>query len=212
AYRLWRLSFETLRSLRMGGHPRTIAPTAGTVLLSNPIVLASFLPAALRAAGRAAFICHDAIPIVHPDFAVDVAHARRFAGNIALMLRARATVICSSAAAAAMLAKAVPDVAVRGRRLSRVPLPSILFEKAARTGALSRVAAPEPFILYASTVEARKNHLLLARVWQQAADDGIALPRLVCTGKWGWGVGSLLDYIKAHPGLSSRIEFTGPVS
>ena len=46
-----------------------------------------------------------------------------------------------------------------------------------------------PFVLSCGTIEMRKNHLLLLRVWERlrgALPPG-RLPRLVFVGRWGWG-------------------------
>ena len=40
----------------------------------------------------------------------------------------------------------------------------------------------------------------------------MALPRLICVGKWGWGIDALRAYLAAHPALASRITFTGAVT
>ena len=212
AYRLYHTALREPSSLWAAEHMRIIDPGTGTVLLSNQIVLASFLAKALQATNRTAFICHDVIPIIRSDLVVDAAHARRFAKNIALILQSHATVICTSETSAAMFTGTMTSARAGAARIYRFPMPSILYEKAARTGRLSRISAPEPFILYPSTIEARKNHLLLAQVWQQAIDEGVALPKLVCVGKWGWGIDGLIEYLGKHPALSSRIEFIGPIS
>jgi glycosyltransferase involved in cell wall biosynthesis len=85
-------------------------------------------------------------------------------------------------------------------------------EKAAQLDGSPDSPFGEPFVLYCSTIEARKNHILLARVWQRALEDGVKLPILICVGKWGWAVDDLTGYLAEHPALSSSIIFTGPVS
>lgn len=45
------------------------------------------------------------------------------------------------------------------------------------------------FILYVSTIEARKNHRLLIDLWERLREElpSAALPDLVFVGQWGWG-------------------------
>ncbi len=52
------------------------------------------------------------------------------------------------------------------------------------------LADGRPFILFCSTIEVRKNHLLLLRVWDRLRRKlpEAELPRLVFVGRWGWGV------------------------
>ncbi len=214
-FRLYRLSRKLLAGPQLlwaTGHARTIDPGAGTVLLSNTIVLGSSLARIMDATKSRAIICHDLIPVIRPELAIDAAHARRFAKNIAQILQSSPTVLCTSGATFAMMTDMVRSADSGAARIVRFPMPSILYEKADRTGRTSRIQAPEPFILYCSTIEARKNHLLLVQIWKQAIEDGVALPKLICAGKWGWGINVLFDYLASHKSLASHIEFIGPVT
>jgi glycosyltransferase involved in cell wall biosynthesis len=212
-FRSWRLlqlfvaSFVEKRSLEARG----AIPSGGIVLLSNTMLLGPRLNAALRRADRAAFICHDLIPIVAPRFAVDTQHVRRFADNIETAMRVCATVLCTSKTSQEMAADYCQSLRIEPPPLLRFPMPSILHEKAE---GLSPVASriPSPFILYCSTIEVRKNHLMLARIWLRALKEGVDLPMLVCAGKWGWGVDELEEFFAQHPELSDRVIFTGPVA
>ncbi|MER2537292.1 MAG: glycosyltransferase [Rhizobiaceae bacterium] len=180
-----------------------------TVLLCNTTVLGSSLPQALEGPARAAVICHDLIPVLQPGFAVNTDHARRFSESLDRLLQARATLLCASLWTTDGLAA---HLAARGAsaRIGRFPMPSILHETEGGRPACAAEES-EPFILYCSTVEVRKNHLLLARVWQQALAAGLRLPKLVCVGKWGWGTGELDAYLRSHPELAGSIVFTGPI-
>jgi glycosyltransferase involved in cell wall biosynthesis len=208
SYRLLQLALLHLRTIGAADEAREIDGNGGVVLLSNAVLLGSRLSRALSVASHRAFICHDLIPIAHPEFAIDPDHASRFADNIEQILRAGCEVLCTSAASQAMLSgfmrtARIPDVPV-----SRFPMPSILRE---RTPDAFSTPSPEPFAIYCSTIEARKNHLLLARVWHRAIKEGVTFPRLVCVGKWGWGTDDLAAYLSAHPELRARIDFTGPI-
>jgi hypothetical protein len=62
-------------------------------------------------------------------------------------------------------------------------------------------ATKQPFILFVSTIERRKNHEVLYRAYHLLARKGCikALPRLVFVGMPGWGVGDLLKDIELDP-------------
>ena len=98
-----------------------------------------------------------------------------------------------------------------GSPFDQFQLPSILFEKAKEAGKTGRIKAQRPFVIYCSTVEVRKNHILLARVWKKALDQGLAMPDLICAGKWGWGVEELEKFMEDNPQLKRFIHFAGPV-
>ena len=207
-YRFCRRMFVHLWALRT----RNIYPETGTVLLSNSIVLESALTGMMEVSGRKAFICHDLIPIVRPELAIDLAHAGRFSKNVRQIIQSGATVLCTSDTSLAMLAALARDENILPGQVMQFPMPSILYERAKKFGRMSRILGREPFVIYCSTIEARKNHLLLAQVWQEAIEEGVRLPRLACIGNWGWGVDDLVEYLRDRPMLSAQIVFTGPVS
>ena len=64
--------------------------------------------------------------------------------------------------------------------------------------ALKLVLAQE-YVLVVSTIEVRKNHTLLIRVWEQLrAEFDDAVPHLVFVGKWGWQIDALRAHIDQH--------------
>jgi glycosyltransferase involved in cell wall biosynthesis len=206
-YRLYRKMFVHLWAQRT----QNINPESGIIILSNSIVLGSALAGVLEAKGRKAFICHDLIPIARPVLAIDLAHAGRFSKNVRQIIQSDATILCSSDTSLAMAAM-LRDGKILPGQIIRFPMPSILYERAKRVCRMSRIFGREPFVIYCSTIEARKNHLLLAEVWQQAIEEGVMLPKLVCVGNWGWGVDDLIEYLRDHPMLAAQLVFTGPVT
>jgi glycosyltransferase involved in cell wall biosynthesis len=64
--------------------------------------------------------------------------------------------------------------------------------------------AARPFVLYVSTIEIRKNHLMLLSVWEELAEElGARLPILVIAGRRGWKAEEAqrkLDEARERPG------------
>jgi glycosyltransferase involved in cell wall biosynthesis len=211
-YRVYRrcLALVTLNYSATIGEP--VDPRQGTVLMSNAVIFGSLMSRAFSATKRRAFICHDLIPVLRPEFAIDSDHAKRFSENLDRAVRSNVAAICTSDSSSSMLSEYLRSAGGERLHIYRFPMPSILHERANQVGRASRSKPSEPFILYCSTIEGRKNHILLARIWQQAFEESVALPRLICIGKWGWGVDELRAYLAAHPALASRIIFTGPVT
>jgi glycosyltransferase involved in cell wall biosynthesis len=207
-YRFCRRMFVHLWAWRT----RNINPDTGTVLLSNSIVLGSALTGTMEVISRIAFICHDLIPIARPELAIDLAHAGRFSKNVRQIIQSGATILCTSDTSLSMLAALARDGNPLPGQVMQFPMPSILYERAKKFGRVSRIVGREPFIIYCSTIEARKNHFLLAQVWQRAIEEGVNLPKLVCIGNWGWGIDDLEKYLRDRPMLSDQLVFTGPVS
>ena len=53
------------------------------------------------------------------------------------------------------------------------------------------------YALCVCTIEVRKNHIFLVRIWERLLREGRTdLPKLVFIGKWGWDVGALRDVLE----------------
>ena len=67
---------------------------------------------------------------------------------------------------------------------------------------------PDSYILYVSTIEARKNHRILYHVYHMLCSEGYRdiLPDMVFVGRIGWGVNDLLQEISLDPVLSGKIR------
>jgi glycosyltransferase involved in cell wall biosynthesis len=215
AVRLYRkasqLTWHALFRSRENGP--AIDADAGIVLMSHMAIFKSIFPTTLTATKTSAFICHDVIPWLYPQYATDKRQAERFVSHLRILLQNGAQAICTSETSSKMLRSFMADAGITNApEPARFPLPSSLYEKAEAAGRILRFTPEQPFVLYCSTVEIRKNHLLLAQIWKKARGDGISLPKLVCAGNWGWGVEDLQAFLKANPSLANDIRFLGPVS
>ena len=72
----------------------------------------------------------------------------------------------------------------------------------------SRVeATPADYVLFVSTIEARKNHALMVEVWRRLlAERRDGVPELVFAGKIGWLVADLVAQLDATDWLRGRIR------
>lgn len=185
---------------------------SGIVLMSNMVMLGRAAPQRDVTPGARAFICHDLIPVLHAELTSNDRLVQTFKQSVTALVRSGALAICNSDSTRAMLERFVGAVAGGSAlRIDRFPMPSMLYEKARSLGRTARLEAAEPFVLYCSTVEVRKNHLMLLRVWDQALEAGVALPKLVCAGSWGWKNQALQAYLDAHPQLADCVAFVGAV-
>src|SRR5579884_131442 len=70
-----------------------------------------------------------------------------------------------------------------------------------------------PYVLYISTIEARKNHLYLFQIWKRLLRDlGEHTPTLIFAGREGWGVGDLLEQLKRTNFLHGKIQIVHGLS
>jgi len=81
-----------------------------------------------------------------------------------------------------------------------IPLPTELKSKSGNTNAVRRhltTIAKENYVLCVSTLEIRKNHIYLIKVWEklirELGEENV--PRLVFVGKWGWQIDELRSYL-----------------
>jgi len=73
---------------------------------------------------------------------------------------------------------------------------------------------PERFVLYVSTIEPRKNHALLLRVWRRLIErhGAEAVPPLVLVGRVGWLVDDLLSELSRDPTLGAKVGIRSGLS
>ncbi len=69
-------------------------------------------------------------------------------------------------------------------------------------------AWPRPFVLFVSTIEVRKNHILALRAWERLIDrhGTQTVPDLVCVGRLGWNAFEFLERHRVTGGLGGRIH------
>lgn len=155
---------------------------------------------------RFAMLVYDLIPLVRPEFHCN-AMASTFrdfmrrclprADTLLAISQATARDILLCAAREGMALRTAPGVIPIGtgfaRPASPAPLPAGL--------------APGDYVLFVSTIEVRKNHLLAFRAWRRLLDEMPAaqVPRLVFAGRIGWMVADLLEQIRNTDHLGGKL-------
>ena len=212
AYRLYRRAYPRFGWSKPAAPPPAIDVELSTVLISHQVLVGDNRVPVSNTTNKIAFLCHDLIPTIRPDLVSQGKLERAFGSNLESLVRSGAIAFCTSHAAGEMLTSHMDRAGIGLAALHRFPMPSLLHEAASGRNMTSRLEAGEPFVLYCSTIEVRKNHIMLARIWKQALDEGVRLPKLVCVGRWGWMIDELTAYLKSHPELAQSIVFTGPIS
>ncbi len=87
-------------------------------------------------------------------------------------------------------------------------------ESGTQPEALRALRPGETFALFVSTLEARKNHLLVFNAWLQLLrrHRPDAIPRLICVGKPGWHSEAALNLLESSPELRRHILLLPHVS
>ena len=152
---------------------------------------------------RAAFFVHDLLPIDLPEY-FRVAEFERH--------HARMRSVARFASAAIVTTRTVADslethLAALGRHdlpmfVAPTPIAPIFSSPRRVEPALAR----HPFFVLCSTIEPRKNHLMILAVWRALAGSmGRDTPKLVLVGTRGWHYDSIIDLIERSPALRDHV-------
>lgn len=79
---------------------------------------------------------------------------------------------------------------------------------------LPRAIGGEPFVLFVSTIEPRKGHLVAFDAWLRLIDliGEVDVPRLVCVGRNGWRNAAVYERLAADPVLQRRVTILSDLS
>ncbi len=151
----------------------------------------------------AAFFIHDLLPISMPEYFPKAELERH---------RARMRNFARFAAAAIVTTPTVAD-ALREHTasLGRADVPIFVSPTPiAPVFATPRVVDPalagHPYFVLCSTLEPRKNHLMILAVWRElVARRGAAAPKLLLVGTRGWHYAPILDLIARCPSLGAHV-------
>jgi glycosyltransferase involved in cell wall biosynthesis len=177
---------------------RTAADTPVYLLVSHHHLEKRGVIARLKQQSGATFVCliHDLIPLQFPEYALpgqDEKHRRRIETTAAL---ADAVIVNSIVTRDAFQ----PHLA----RAGRAP-PVLVAPFGVDLRAMPAAGPPPlkpPYFVCVSTIEARKNHLLLLNLWRQLVNElGDAVPRLVLIGQRGWETENAIDMLERCPAL-----------
>jgi glycosyltransferase involved in cell wall biosynthesis len=150
-------------------------------------------------------LVHDVIPIKYQSF-VEPHHAVQYLNWLQDAIPVADIVFTNSKYSRAAL---IELAAESGWRLPRVEVmePGSDLGDRLTAGNQTMTSFPARYVLFVSTIEIRKNHRLLVRVWQRLLErHGTNLvPNLVFAGKIGWLVDDLLHDLEASDYLNGKI-------
>lgn len=71
----------------------------------------------------------------------------------------------------------------------------------------------EPYVLSVSTIEVRKNHLYMIKIWEKLIENKIDnIPNLVFVGKMGWDIDAFMEYLENSDHLGGRLKIVNGVT
>jgi glycosyltransferase involved in cell wall biosynthesis len=161
-------------------------------------------------------ICYDLIPIVEPKYVKDSGLTKSFIKHYYFLNHGCDKIVCISDFTKNQFqqenlkhniqSRPILKTIHLGAALAAVSDDNNSFESVGQD-ILNKNKIAKPYILYVSTVEARKNHDILVKVWNQAEKKGIVLPEIVFVGMLGWGIDSFLEEYKANKKIQEKVHF-----
>lgn len=157
---------------------------------------------------RVALLVYDLIPLMRPEWC-DSGLVRVFGQWFTDFAPSADLVFAISAASARDVERWAARSGTRVARPVRVLPIGTGFSNPPADAAASLPAGllPGSYVLFVSTIEARKNHLLAFRVWRRLVEElpAARVPTLVFAGRVGWLVADLLQQLKNCSYLDGKI-------
>lgn len=170
---------------------------------------AAFIDALSRRHGiRLAVLMHDVMPLQHPEWCARVV-VETFRTWFATVLPLADTVFATCAATARDIEAEAAHASIRlAASVRPVPLGTGFGATLPDAPLSARLPAPGSYALIVSTLEPRKNHGLLVRVWRRMLQEMPAetVPTLLFAGRVGWMVGDLLQELANADWLKGKIR------
>jgi glycosyltransferase involved in cell wall biosynthesis len=150
-------------------------------------------------------LIHDLIPIEYESF-VEERHVVQFRNWLEQAIPVADVVLTTSKHSRNALTKLAAESRWLLPRVEVVEPGSGLNERLL-AGTERTISLPPRYVLFVSTIEIRKNHRLLVKVWRRliARHGADAVPALVFAGQVGWLVDDLLAELSASGYLDGKI-------
>jgi glycosyltransferase involved in cell wall biosynthesis len=173
------------------------------------------LPNMLRYAGvRVVVFIHDLIQVTDPEF-VEPAATTVFRRSIVDVLSVCSYVLTNSKFVAGEVDRYLQDRMNFTIPVIPITLATEFNDKRAVINNIDREyldLTKEEYVLCVGTIEIRKNHLYLIKIWEQLIADGRDVPNLVIVGKWGWQIDQLQKHLAKSDYLGGRLYIYSAIS
>ena len=199
-----------------GGFAQTVAPGDAILVLGSPWFHPGYDAIIARHRAqygvRFAMLVYDIIPLRRPEWC-DRGLVRIFGAWFPSVLPLTDVVFAISRATALDVERYARDIGVRLNAPPQVlPIGTgfrapPLAPGAAPAAPTSRMPPAGSYALIVSTIEARKNHVLLFRVWRRMVDEmpADAIPTLVFAGRVGWLIDDLMRQLDNTDFLGGKV-------
>lgn len=153
---------------------------------------------------RAVFMVHDLIPLTNPEFC-------RF-GEAAKHMRRIENALTSAAGIIGNSQITLDELGAfaAARQLPMPPTTVAWISGGRLPPRIAPASVERPYFLTVGTIEGRKNHVLLLRLWQRLIQDmGNDAPLLLIVGQRGWEANAALALLDRASGLRDHVRELG---
>ena len=153
-----------------------------------------------RAGVRPIYLVHDLIPITHPEFC-RAGETEKHRERMRTVLSTASGIIGNSQAT-------LDELAAFARKEGLPVLPGLAawLGSDALPKPAERPAPDRPTFVVLGTIEGRKNHAMLLRIWSRLIDRmGSAAPRLLVIGQRGWEAEAVFDILDRNDKLRGHV-------
>ena len=151
---------------------------------------------------RAAFFVHDLLPIQLPEY-FRTAERDRHQARLRNLARFGAAAVVTTRTVAETLSAHMATLGRADLPIFVAPTPIAATFSTPRH--VERDLGQHPYFVLCSTLEPRKNHLMILAVWRALVERlGAGAPRLVLVGTRGWHYDPIIDLIEREPFRCAR--------
>lgn len=152
-------------------------------------------------------ICYDLIPLSHPQYVQSELFSQHFFKHIYYLNYVSDRISCiSNFSKGALLAFRKDHGISNSVDIETICIGDNLDECSHGVGLDVEFDFSEKYILYVSTIESRKNHVVLLKAYILAHQMKIDLPKLICVGMYGWGMHEFHELYNKSNFLRNKIE------
>jgi glycosyltransferase involved in cell wall biosynthesis len=152
---------------------------------------------------KAVFFIHDLLPIESPEY-FRPAEYERHCRRLRNLAEFGSAAIVSSESVRVALTDHLKKLGRANMPILAIPLPvSPIFHAAT---SCDPKLSNEPYFVFCSTIEPRKNHLMLLHVWRELVKaEGEKAPKLVLIGNRGWENENVVDLLERCEAIRSHV-------
>jgi glycosyltransferase involved in cell wall biosynthesis len=197
----WTLALAMATAVRRSSLQGMVYLNVGHIGLHEP-----GLPAWIRAnALRAVYLIHDLIPITHPGFCRP-GEAEKHRDRIRNALTSASGIICNSQATVDEL-----ENFAEAENFDMPPTVASWIGGQVWTLLSVKASTPRPYFMVLGTIEGRKNHEVLLKVWSQLIERGgqEVIPELVIVGQRGWEADRVFEMLDDHERYGEHVRELG---